>query len=365
VELTEILSEKKLKTLANYQQGRAAQQNIHNRFSQQQYVQEHLEGIDDFHQETQATSFTQEYPKKIVNKVNSPDIPFQYSINPYQGCEHGCSYCYARPTHEYWGYSAGTDFEQKIIVKPTAPGLLRKQLDHPKWEPQPIVLSGNTDCYQPAEKKYQITRQLLEIMLEYKHPVGIITKNSLILRDIDLLRELAKDNLIRVNLSITTLNESLRRAMEPRTATAQKRLETLEQLATNNIPVHLMVAPVIPGLNNHEIPKIVKAAAERGAVSAGYSTVRLNGSVAQVFEHWIHQHFPDRAAKVLGQIKSMHGGELSNHAFGSRMRGNGRISEAIAQLFRVSTRKYMPKQSVPPLNTSAFKRKNGEQLALF
>src|SRR5690606_9096912 len=227
-----------------------------------QYVTEHVEGLDEPLLSSPATQVFHETPKQIVNKVTSPDLGMMYSMNPYQGCEHGCIYCYARNSHAYWGWSAGLDFESKIIVKENAPALLEKFLLHPKWEAVPISLSGNTDCYQPLERKYEITRNILKVLARYRHPVGIISKNSLILRDLDLLKDLATDNLVNVYISITTLNEDLRRVMEPRTASGLKRLKTVEALASAGIPVGIMNAPVIPGLNHHEIPDILKAAAD-------------------------------------------------------------------------------------------------------
>ena len=348
-----------------YQRGRGAQLNSHNRFLKHQYVTEHPEGLDVPDLEEKRTSFIPEFPRKIVNEVKSPDLPMAYSMNPYQGCEHGCSYCYARVTHEYWGYSAGLDFERKIIVKPDAPKLLAKQFEHPAWKPEPIMLSGNTDCYQPAERKYQLTRQMLEVLLEYKHPVGIITKNSLVLRDLDLLRELARQNLVHVAISITTLDENLRRSMEPRTASSKKRLQVINTLSGNGIPVMAMVAPIIPGLNNHEIPGIVKAVAEHGALAAGYTMVRLNGKIGEIFEDWIRKNFPDRADKVLRQVRGVHGGSLSDHQYGRRMRGDGHVAEAIRDLFRISKQRYLAGRSMPEYDKKAFIRRSGKQLGLF
>ena len=219
-------------------------------------------------------------------------------MNPYQGCEHGCIYCYARNTHEYWGYSAGLDFERKIIAKPNAPQLMEKQFMNKNWVVSPIMFSGNTDCYQPIERKMKITRQMLEVLLNFRHPAGMITKNDLIIRDIDILQELAKLNLIHVMVSITSLNNDLRLKMEPRTVTAKNRLKVIETLNKAGIPVGVMTAPIIPGLNSDEIPDLIKAAADHGADSAGYTIVRLNGSIAEIFKDWIYKNFPDRAEKV-------------------------------------------------------------------
>lgn len=351
---------------SDYFKGRGAQYNAHNPYLMTQYVQEYFEALDEPMMENSATEFLIEHPKKIINAVTSPDIPMDYSVNPYQGCEHGCTYCYARITHQYWGMSAGLDFERKIVVKENAAELLRAELMKKGWECKPIMLSGNTDCYQPAERRFQITRKMLEVMLEFKQPVGIITKNSLVLRDLDILAELAKENLVRVSMSITSLDENIRRAMEPRTATSTQRLNAIAQLSQAGIPVNVMVAPVIPGLTSEEIAPIIKAAAEAGAVSAGFTMVRLNGSIAEIFAQWIRQVMPDRAEKVLSQIAQVHGGSLSDNRFGTRMRGEGNFAAAIRRIFHIARDKYMPAVIVPPLNTESFRRpeKNG-QLSLF
>ena len=304
-----------------------------------------------------------EHAKKIVNEVKSPDLSMMYSMNPYQGCEHGCIYCYARNTHEYYGFSAGLDFESKIIVKKNAPALLEKHLLHKSWNAVPIMLSGNTDCYQPQERKFQITRGMLKVLAQYRHPVGIITKNSLITRDLDLLKDLASDNLVHVYLSITTLNEELRRMLEPRTASAIKRLKTLEELSKAGIPTGVMNAPIIPGLNHHEIPEILKAAADHGAMSCGMTVVRLNGSIGKIFEDWLRKNFPDRFDKVWNQISSFHGGTVNDSQFGRRMAGEGNIAEAIHQLFRAARKKYFANRSIPPYNLTKFRK--GGTLSLF
>jgi DNA repair photolyase len=295
--------------------------------------------------------------------VDSPDLGFVYSMNPYQGCEHGCIYCYARNTHEYYGFSAGLDFESKIVVKKNAARLLEQELLKPSWNAVPIMLSGNTDCYQPLEKKWGITRQLLKVMARYRHPVSIISKNGLVVRDIDLLQDLAADNLVHVYISITTLNEELRRAMEPRTASGIKRLKTVEELAKANIPVGIMNAPIIPGLNHHEIPAILKAAADHGARNAGMTIVRLNGAIGKIFEDWLQKNFPDRFEKVWNQICSMHGGNVNDSQFGRRMRGDGNIADVIHQLFRTSKKKYFADKSMPAYDLTKFRK--GGNLSLF
>ncbi|MCB0429425.1 MAG: PA0069 family radical SAM protein [Flavobacteriales bacterium] len=345
--------------------GQGAQFNTHNPFLSVRYVKEHMEGLDEEETINPKTEFLTETPRKIVNKVTSPDIGHALSMNPYQGCEHGCIYCYARNSHQYWGYSAGVDFERKIIVKPNAPELLEKQLKSKSWKVSPIMLSGNTDCYQPIERKTKLTRRMLEVLLKHRHPVGIITKNALILRDLDLLTELNKHNLVHVNISLTTVDEDLRRRMEPRTASAKRRLEVVSTLTSNNIPVNVMVAPVIPGLNSHEIPELVKAAADHGAQSAAYIMVRLNGSIKDLFEDWVQQHFPDRAEKVLNQVRACHGGQLNDSRWGKRMKGDGPVAVSIANLFAVARRKHMAGRKMKPLNVSAFRNRGLDQLELF
>lgn len=322
-------------SLDNYFKGRGAQVNTHNKYLKDSYVKDHVEGIDDWEDEDVKTTFIFGQSKSVVNKVESPDVGMMYSLNPYQGCEHGCTYCYARNVHEYWGFSAGLDFERKIIVKKQAPELFKKFLNRKDWNAEVISLSGNTDCYQPAERKFGITRQLLEIALSYKQPIGMITKNSLVLRDIDLLQEMAKLNLCMVYVSINSLNEDLRLKMEPRTTTAKQRLKVVEQLSKAGIPVGVLTAPLIPGLNDHEIPAILKTVASCGAVRAGYTVVRLNGSINKIFEDWLRKNYPDRFDKVWHMIQSCHGGNVNDSRFGQRMRGDGNISQLISDTFKL------------------------------
>ncbi len=347
----------------DYFKGRGAQIKTGNRFLKAQYVAEHIEGLDEPLLSSPATQVFYEHPKKIVNKVTSPDLGMAWSLNPYQGCEHGCVYCYARNTHEYYGFSAGLDFESKIMVKKNAPQLLEKFLLHPDWQAVPISVSGNTDCYQPLERKLEITRGLLKVFAQYRHPVGLITKNSLILRDLDLLSDLAKDNLVHVYISITTLNEDLRRIMEPRTASAMKRLKTVEELAKAGVPVGIMNAPIIPGLNHHEIPAVIKAAADHGAQAAGMAVVRLNGAIGQLVEDWLRKNFLDRFDKVWNQIRSMHGGNVNDSQFGRRMSGEGNFAETIHQLFRASKKKFLAGRHLPPPDLTKFRK--GGNLSLF
>ena len=345
--------------------GRGATVNVHNRFEKIRYTEDEITEYFEELPENALTRYHSHQVKTVVNKVDSPDVGMGYSINPYQGCEHGCIYCYARNSHEYWGYSGGLDFERNIIVKENAPALLRKKLDNPRWQAHAIVLSGNTDPYQPAERKHKLTRQLLEVFLAYEHPVGIISKNSLMLRDIDILAALAEKNLLHINLSITSLDESLRRKLEPRTATYAQRLKTVEKLAVAGIPVNVMVAPIIPAINDHEIPAVIKAAADAGALSAAYTMVRLNGIIGELFTRWVQEHFPDRAERVLGQIAGVHGGKLNDSRWGKRMRGDGNVAEMVSRLFKISRNRYMEGRSMPEYNLSLFKRPERGQLRLF
>lgn len=349
--------------------GRGAQRQVNNKFLNLSHelredFLEHcaMEGEEAVHSKT---SFIDTFPKTIVNKVNSPDVGLEYSLNPYQGCEHGCVYCYARNSHEYWGYGAGMDFEQKVLVKRNAVDLLEKKLRSKTWQATPIVLSGNTDCYQPVEKRLKITRQLLQVFLKYKHPVGIITKNSLVQRDLDILEELARDNLVRVNISITSLNEDIRRQLEPRTASIKKRLETVEKLQGAGVPVNVMMAPIIPSINSHEILPMVKEIADRGACGVGYTMVRLNGALGEVFSTWIRKAMPDRAEKVLKQIAECHGGSFNDSRFGLRMKGEGTIAEQVRQQFTIARRKYLSGRERPVLNCSLHQQYKDGQMKLF
>src|SRR6187551_3602949 len=347
----------------DYFKGRGAQIKTENKFLKAQYVEKHIEGLDEPLFSAPATQIFYESPKKIVNKVTSPDLGMMYSSNPYQGCEHGCIYCYARNSHEYWGFNAGLDFESKIIVKKNAPQLLEKFILHPDWQPVPISVSGNTDCYQPLERKMEITRNMLKVFARYRHPLGMITKNGLVLRDLDLLKDLAQDNLVHVYISITTLDESLRSVMEPRTASAIKRLKTVEALSKAGVPVGIMNAPIIPGLNHHEIPNVLKAAADHGAQNVGMTIVRLNGSIGNIFEDWLRKNFPDRFEKVWHQICDMHGGNVNDSQFGRRMHGEGNFAESIHQLYRVSKKKYFHNRTMPAYDLTKFRK--GGNLSLF
>lgn len=348
----------------NYIKGRGAQFNPHNRFLNNLYVKEHDEGIDNWEKDNHKTTFIFGKSKSIVNKVDSPDVGMAYSLNPYQGCEHGCTYCYARNTHEYWGFSAGLDFERKIIVKKDAPELFKHFLEKKGWDASVISLSGNTDCYQPAERQFKLTRQLLEIALAYKQPIGMITKNALVLRDADILQEMAKLNLCTVYVSINSLNEKLRLQMEPRTASAKQRLKVVETLSKAGIPTGVMVSPLVPGLNDHEIPNVLKAIASCGALYAGYTIVRLNGAISSIFEDWLKSNFPDRFDKVWHIIQSCHGGNVNDSRFGQRMRGEGNIAKLIHDMFKLHCRLNKLNENKLKLDSSLFSVPR-DQLSLF
>lgn len=343
--------------------GRGAQINTKNPYSELGYVVDEYVN-NDIEDDSIKTQFYEEQAKKIVNYTKSPDLYGLNFVNPYQGCEHGCIYCYARNTHEFWGYSAGIDFESKIMVKKNAAELLEQKFLSKNWKGAPINLSGITDCYQPAEKEYRLTRAILEVCMKYKNPVAIVTKNALVLRDLDILSAMAEEGLAQVYLSITTLDEKLRLDLEPRTVTAVKRLKTLKDLTNAGIPTGVMVAPVIPGLTDQELPQIIAKAADSGVRHASYSIVRLNGSIGDIFTDWIEKYYPDKAQKVLGQIADCHGGKMNDSRFGIRRTGQGRYAEMIKNMFEISVRKYLKGRKMPELNSSLFTRP-GQQLSLF
>ena len=343
--------------------GRGAHINPANRFLNQSITVQHIEGIDEPVYVRNQTSFFRETPKNIISRNNSPDIPFEFSINPYQGCEHGCAYCYARNSHEYWGYSPGIDFETKIIVKPEAPQLLKKLFLSGKWKPAQITLSGNTDCYQPIEKKLKITRGILQVMCDFRNPVSIITKNVLILRDLDILSELAANRLVKVFFSITTLHDDLRQKLEPRTAAVHKKLEVIGRLSASGVPCGVMIGPVIPGLNDEEIPAIIAAAAGKGATNAGLNILRLNGAIQDIFRDWLERNFPDRYSKIWNQVAAMHGGNVNDAAWGRRISGEGKIADAIKFVYKTAKKKYMSNGHWPETNFTGFRNKGN--LTLF
>lgn len=347
--------------------GRGAPANPANRFQAHRYTTDDPDGIDPVYEPDPdlRTEFFPDHARSAISRNDSEDISFEYSVNPYQGCEHGCVYCYARNSHEYRGFSAGLDFEQKILVKHDIVGLLEQEFSRKSYRVSPITLSGNTDCYQPVERKLRLTRGLLELMLKYGHPVSLITKNSLILRDLDVLQELAARDLVQVAITINSLDEELRQKMEPRTATAVKRLRVIRALAEGGVPVRLMCAPVIPGLNMDGIPKLIEDAARHGASDVSYTVVRLNGAIGPLFEDWLQKAYPDRAQKVLNLIASCHDGRVNDNRWGKRMHGDGPIADQIAQLIQLCRRRYMRNVERQPLRTDLFLPPSGKQLDLF
>ena len=302
------------------------------------------------------TQFLKDTTTTIIAYNDSPDVGFEASINAYRGCEHGCIYCYARPFHEYLGFSAGLDFETKIMVKQDAPKLLREELSSRKWKPQVIAMSGVTDCYQPVERKLKLTRGCLEVLAEFRNPVAMVTKNLLVTRDVDLLSELARYQAAAVYISLTTLDSELRKVMEPRTSPPTARLAAVEALSRAGVPVGVLIAPVIPGLTDHEIPALIQADAKAGACCAGYVMLRLPHEVGPLFEQWLAAHFPDKKEKVLNRIRAMRDGKLNEAAFGKRMRGEGIFADQVESLFEVACRKHGLADSMPSLSTAAFRR---------
>ena len=340
---------------------RGATGNPPNRFERLQVI---LDEEVAFEKRNPATSYFRDDAQTIISRTESPDIGFEASINPYRGCEHGCSYCYARPYHEYLGFSAGLDFETRILVKAGAPDLLRAQLSSPSWKPQVLAMSGVTDCYQPVERRLQITRRCLRVLAEFRNPVAIVTKNFLVTRDVDILADLAGVQAARVSLSITTLNADLARRLEPRASLPRHRLEAIRKLHSRGIAVSVLVAPVIPGLNEHEIPAILAAARRAGAIHAGYALLRLPHGVKEIFSDWLAENLPDARERILSRIRDVRGGSLNDSRFGIRMRGEGMEAEAICRLFEVSAAREGLTTSPPALSSAAFRRPGGEQLEL-
>lgn len=321
------------------------------------------EPVDPFELPVVETEFFTDHTRSILAKNDSPDLSFTYSINVYRGCEHGCTYCYARPSHEYLGFDPALDFESKIMVKHDAPDLLRKAFDDKKWKPQVIMMSGNTDCYQPAEKKYELTRKVLEVFLEYRNPVGIVTKNALVMRDKDILAEMAKHNLVVVAHSITTLDRKIARILEPRTSTPERRLLSIKTLSEAGIPTAVMIGPVIPGLNDDEILPILKAASEAGATAAGYNMVRLPHGVAPIFKDWLERHLPLQANRILTRIEMIRDGRMNDPNFSTRMVGEGGYAEYVRNIFKVGKKKYGLTGRDHALSIDLFRRPNN--LTLF
>lgn len=343
--------------------GRGASDNPSNRF-EGKYTDYDLDE-ETGQKPSQETKLIKDDTKEILSKNDSPDIPFSYGLNPYRGCEHGCIYCYARPTHEFLGFSPGLDFESRIMVKYDAPDKLRKKFASKRWKPETVVMSGVTDPYQPVERELEITRGCLKVFSETRNPVSIITKNYLVTRDIDLLRELAEYNAVHVTLSVTTLDRDLARVMEPRTSQPQRRLQAIRKLSENGISTGVNVAPIIPGLTDHECAGIMKAAREAGATEAGYTIVRLPYGVKDLFQEWLEQYYPDRKDKVLNRLRDMRDGKLNANEFGTRFRGEGEFAKQISALFGLQVKKLGYNRSSPPLSIEHFRRPEIGQLNLF
>ena len=344
-------------------QGRGASGNPANRFERISYERD--EDRDPAEEPKLTTEYYKDTSRSIIITNDSPDVAFEASINIYRGCEHGCVYCFARPTHEYLGLSSGLDFESRIFVKEDAPQLLRKELAKPAWKPQVLVVSSVTDCYQPIERKLGLTRQCLEVLLDFRNPAALITKNRLITRDIDLFKQMNAYHGVAVNISLTSLNADVARVMEPRASSPEHRLAAIEELASEGIPVNVLVAPVVPGLTDHELPSIIKAAAQAGARSAGYIVLRLPYAVKDLFVQWLEDHFPERKNKVLNRIRSLRGGKLYDSTWGRRMSGEGIFADEIRKLFEVSLRKAGMNRSFSALSTAAYRNAGDKQRMLF
>ncbi len=345
-------------------QGRGARTNPETEF-EPLHVDFDPDALDDDELRQVETKYFRDPAQSILSSNESPDVPFRYSLNPYRGCEHGCIYCYARPTHEYLGFSAGLDFETRLLVKENAPELLSERFQSENWTPEPVWLSGNTDPYQPVERKLELTRRLLEVFAHHRNPIGLITKNGLLTRDLDILADMANWNGVRVTVSVTTLDHELAGAMEPRTARPRLRLRVIEECAEAGVPVGVNVAPIMPGLTDEEMPRIIEAAAERGATSAGYTVLRLPGAVRDLFEDWLDRHAPDRKTRVLKRMKSLRGEEMNDTDFGVRMTGTGLWADTIEDLFQLACKKHGLDGAPEQLNTDAFRRRPGGQIGLF
>jgi DNA repair photolyase len=349
--------------------GRGAGLNPPNRFEplalEPETDSDHCVRDDDDLPSLPITKFFRDSTRSVIAHNDSPDVGFEWSINPYRGCEHGCIYCYARPGHEYLGFSSGIDFETNIMVKEDAPQLLRRELMSPKWKGQSVSISGVTDCYQPVERRLRLTRRCLQVLAEFRNPCSVITKNHLVTRDADVLADLAKDGAAIAFLSVTTLDQDLARVMEPRTSVPRRRLEAIRALVDAGVPVGVMVAPVIPGLTDHEMPAILQAAADAGAGTAGYVPLRLPFAIKDLFEDWLARHFPDRKDKVLNRIRALRGGKLNDPNFHSRMRGEGVWAEQLKTMFELAKRKAGLDKPFPGLSSAAFRKPPGPQMSLW
>ncbi len=343
--------------------GRGAAENPANRFEKIDYIPDEDEISRGM---SPKTEYYKDSARSIIAYNDSPDVGFDAGINPYRGCEHGCIYCYARPTHEYFGLSLGLDFETKIFVKEDAPYLLRKELSSPRWRPQTIALSGNTDPYQPAERHFRLTRECLKVLAEFRNPVGIVTKNYLVTRDLDILKTLSEYDAVLVAVSVTTLDSKLARAMEPRTSQPEYRFEAIRKLSQSGIPTMILIAPVIPGLTDHEIPSIIERAVDSGAGQAGYIMLRLPYGVKEIFQNWLEAWYPNKKNKVLNRVLSIRGGKLNSNEFYERMKGDGIFAEQIRQVFGVACRRAGIEGNKFELSTESFRRPGtSEQLKLF
>ena len=349
--------------------GRGTPANPANRFEQITLEPdlEHLEHDPDARERRQhpQTLYLVDRTRRIITTNDSPDIDFTHSLNPYRGCSHGCVYCFARPTHEYLGFSPGLDFETRIMVKPDAPRLLREELAKPSWNPTALTMSGVTDCYQPVERKLQITRQCLAVLAEFRNPVAIVTKNHLVTRDIDLLTSMAQWNGCVVLMSVTSLDADVMRLMEPRTSAPHRRLDAIRMLRDAGVPVGVLVSPVVPGLTDHELPGILDAVAQAGAGFAHHIPLRLPGAVKDLFATWLDQHFPDRKEKILNRVRAIRGGRLNDPRWGSRFEGDGPWAEQFRAIFQLAKKRAGLERTHPTLATDQFIRPTGPQLTLF
>ena len=341
--------------------GRGAASNPANAFDQQHHVEDPA-ALDEAALRQVKTEVIVDTSRTALSKNSSPDIPFEYSLNPYKGCEHGCIYCYARPTHEYLGYSAGLDFETKILVKKDIASLLAQTFQKKSWEPKTIMLSGNTDPYQPLERTLKLTRSCLKVMAWYRNPVSIITKNYGVIRDLDVLEELAARDLVSVSISITSLRPEITEVMEPRTSRPDRRLEAIARLSDRGIPVGVMVAPIVPGLTDEELPQILTAARECGALWGHYVMLRLPGAVKGLFVEWLGQEFPDRKDRVLNRLRDLRGEELTDKRFNIRMTGEGRWADIVRQLHRNTCSKLGLNRTRLKLSTAHFRRAGQQDL---
>ncbi len=338
--------------------GRGAGSNPANRFTR-------LEVEHDQPVERVPTVFLCDTSRSVISTNTSPDIPYEASLNPYRGCEHGCAYCYARPFHEYLGFSAGLDFETRILVKERAPELLLREISAPGYRPKPLDLSGVTDPYQPVERRLKLTRRCLEVLAAARHPVLVVTKNAMVIRDADLLAELARHGAVRVSLSLTTLDAGLARRLEPRTSSPRQRLDAIRALRDAGVPASVLLAPVIPGLTDHELPALVEAAAEAGAVSAHWLPLRLPGAVEKIFTAWLREHAPLRADRVLSRLRAIRHGRLNDPRFGHRFAADGPHGEAMASMFAMACRRHGLTTEPPALSAAAFRPPSGRQMELF